>query len=67
MKLKAMLLLSVVLLAGCSIAGPFVTNISSDGKGNLIVEKGYAVNNPWSGTVGLRKAGTSTVKVIPQK
>jgi len=32
-------LLLIPLLAGCSTAGPFVTNVSSDGQGNLIIEK----------------------------
>lgn len=31
---------AIIILAGCtSQAGPFVTNISSDGQGNLVVEK----------------------------
>lgn len=38
--LAACLVLSAVALAGCSSkAGPFVTNISSDGRGGLTVEK----------------------------
>ncbi len=37
---KLFLMCSVAILAGCtSQAGPFVTNISSDGQGNLVVEK----------------------------
>jgi len=31
---------ALIILAGCtSQAGPFVTNLSSDGQGNLVVEK----------------------------
>ena len=38
--LAACLVLSIVVMAGCSSkAGPFVTNISSDGRGGLTVEK----------------------------
>jgi len=34
------LIVTALVLAGCtSSAGPFVTNVSSDGHGNLIVEK----------------------------
>ncbi|MDQ9451136.1 hypothetical protein RF145_08040, partial [Escherichia coli] len=36
----SLVFLSSVILAGCSSqAGPFVTNISSDGRGGLVVEK----------------------------
>lgn len=35
-----MIVVGAILVAGCtSTAGPFVTNISSDGDGNLVVEK----------------------------
>ncbi len=38
--MKIWLLAGILLLSGCaSTAGPFVTNISSDGQGGLIVEK----------------------------
>ena len=38
--LKLMLLSILAIAAGCtSQAGPFVTNISSDGRGGLVVEK----------------------------
>ena len=67
MRLKAMLLLPVVLSAGCSMAGPFVTNISSDGKGNLIVEKGYAVKDWWTGAMVNKEGGTSIIKITPEK
>jgi hypothetical protein len=33
-------------LAGCSTAGPFVTNVSSDGNGGLTIEKCMAHLNP---------------------
>lgn len=36
----AYIVVAVAALAGCaSQAGPFVTNISSDGKGGIVVEK----------------------------
>lgn len=36
----SLVFLSSTILAGCSSqAGPFVTNISSDGRGGLVVEK----------------------------
>lgn len=37
---KVVLAIAAIGIAGCtSRAGPFVTNVSSDGHGNLIVEK----------------------------
>lgn len=40
MKTRVLTVLVVATLAGCtSKAGPFVTSVSSDGRGNLIVEK----------------------------
>jgi hypothetical protein len=43
---------ALVVLAGCSSkAGPFVTNISSDGAGGLIIEKCMAKFDPWMSTV----------------
>jgi len=38
MKIYSLMLIATVAV-GCTTAGPFVTNISSDGQGNLIIEK----------------------------
>ena len=38
-------------LVGCSTAGPFVTNISSDGAGGLTVEKCLLHFNGWNGNM----------------
>ncbi len=50
---KIVIALTVLLaLAGCaSRAGPFVTSISSDGNGGLVVEKCMAKFDPWMSTV----------------
>ena len=61
------LVIFVFLLVGCSTAGPFVTGISSDGRGNLIVQKGYAEVNYFVGVLGNKEAGESTIKVIPEE
>jgi type IV secretion system protein VirB7 len=54
-------------LTGCSTAGPFVTSISSDGKGDLIVEKNTIHVN---GLTGMVSAGenptTEVIKVLPE-
>lgn len=46
MNLYLGVVISALLLAGCSTAGPFVTNISSDGAGGVTVEKCMIHYNP---------------------
>lgn len=46
-----------VTLAGCTTAGPFVTNISSDGRGGLNIEKARVKLNFW--TNGLETCDTT--------
>jgi type IV secretion system protein VirB7 len=41
----------LLIITGCTTAGPFVTNISSDGKGDIIVEKDTVEVNGLTGTV----------------
>ena len=67
-KLMSVIVLGVcALLGGCSTAGPFVTNISSDGRGNLIVEKNTVHFNPFIGYVYLGNApSSSSIKIIPE-
>ncbi len=64
---KIALVLGVVLISGCTTAGPFVTSISSDGRGGLIVQKGYAEYNMWLGVMGNKEAGESKIQVLPEK
>jgi hypothetical protein len=54
---------SVLVVAGCSTAGPFVTGISSDGRGGLIVEKAMVSYNSFTGTVSTKDHTTSTIQV----
>lgn len=57
----------LLILGGCSSAGPYVTNISSDGQGNLIIEKNTAIFNSFTGTVSSGDNPTTTkVQVVPQ-
>ncbi len=52
MKKYGLIVIWALVLSGCaSRAGPFVTNISSDGKGGLVVEKCMAKFDPWMSTV----------------
>lgn len=59
-----LLIVGCVLLAGCSTAGPFVSNISSDGRGNLIVEKSSIEYNMIIGVIGNKgDRTTSTIGI----
>lgn len=54
-------------LAGCSTAGPFVTSISSDGKGDIIVEKSYVHCNGFTGVISTgENPTTEVVRVLPE-
>lgn len=60
----AIFVLSLV-ISGCTTFGPIVTNISSDGQGNLIVEKSMLELNNFSGNMTATNTTTSTIKVVP--
>ena len=57
------LAVSMLFLLGCTTAGPFVTSISSDGKGGLIVEKSQVEFNGIMGTIGTTQATSSTIQL----
>ncbi|KKN95020.1 hypothetical protein LCGC14_0183470 [marine sediment metagenome] len=65
-KITALLIatISVIVISGCSSrAGPFVTSISSDGRGGLIVEKCMAKFDPWMSTVNNDNCTSTTMHV----
>jgi len=51
MKKLSMLIVLGSFLAGCTTAGPYVTNISSDGNNGLNIEKCGVQMNAFTGTV----------------
>ena len=55
-----------IIVSGCTTAGPFVTNISSDGQGNLIIEKSRVKMNAFMGTVSNEGGTTTTIRIIPE-
>ena len=62
------MLMMVVLVGGCTSAGPYVTNISSDGKGNLIVEKNTIHMNAFTGAISSGDNPiTQTIRVCPEE
>lgn len=60
---KLVSLLSVLLLSACTTAGPYVTNISSDGNNGLNIEKCKVELNAFLGVVSTGDCNTTTVKL----
>jgi len=60
-KFVIIVFLFLLVLSGCSTAGPFVTNISSDGKGGLNIEKARVTQNFWTG--GLETCETTQANI----
>ena len=61
---KIFIVLCVVsLFAGCTTAGPYVTNISSDGDNGLNIEKCKVELNAFLGVVNTGDCSNSTLKL----
>ncbi len=56
------ILLTLLLASGCTTAGPFVTSISSDGRGNLVIEKSMVEFNSFTGAVSNKNSTTTTLR-----
>src|SRR5947209_11896410 len=57
----------LVTVSGCTTAGPFVTNVSSDGKGGLIIEKNMVHLNAFWGVMSIGETPTTqVVQVLPE-
>lgn len=54
-------------LAGCSNAGPFVTDIGYDGEGNLVVTKNMIVLDAFMGTISNGENPQTIVIKAPKK
>ena len=53
----------VLVITGCKTAGPYVTNISSDGANGLTIEKCKVEMNAFMGVVSTGDCNTSTLKL----
>ena len=61
---KLYFLIGLLLVSGCaSHAGPFVTNISNDGDGNLTIEKCMTRFDPWMGVVNNSDCNNVKLKI----
>ncbi len=58
----AVLIIPIILL-GCSSAGPFVTNISSDGRGGLNIEKQKVQYNAFLGVVSTEETTQTNIQL----
>lgn len=67
MKRLLMICVAMIAVAGCSTVGPYVTNISSDGNGNVVVEKSMIEYNGLLGTFQSKDVTTSTIKIFNEK
>ncbi|NOU22056.1 MAG: hypothetical protein HOO93_09740 [Methyloglobulus sp.] len=54
---------AIALLAGCTTAGPYVTNISSDGANGLNIEKCKVELNAFLGVVNTGDCSSSSLKL----
>jgi hypothetical protein len=63
MTLKIIVLGLLAVLAGCTTAGPYVTNISSDGRNGLTIEKCAVKMNSFMGTVSTADCTTQNVQL----
>ena len=60
---KYLFFILTILISGCSTAGPFVSNISSDGKGNLIIEKQRIEFNAFTGIASTQDTTNTEIKI----
>lgn len=51
-------------LSGCTTVGPLVTNIYSNGKGELVVEKAFIELNTFTGSMKQINQTSSNIKVL---
>jgi type IV secretion system protein VirB7 len=54
---------AISLLTGCSSAGPYVTNVSSDGNNGLNVEKCSVEFNSFTGTISNTNFSSQHIKL----
>jgi len=62
--MRNLLLIMLVMLAGCTTAGPYVTSISTDGNCTIFIEKSSTEYSMITGTVGNKnESGHTALKV----
>ena len=64
---KLIVIVSVLLLQACTTAGPFVSNLSSDGNGGLNIEKCSVKMNAFMGTVSNANCSSQHISIASLK
>ena len=64
---KVLIAAAVILLQGCTTAGPYVSNISSDGNMGLSVEKCAVQFNAFTGTVSTSECTSHHIQLEARK
>ena len=69
MKKIIFLIIFTLLVGGCAIShtGPYVTNISSDGAGGLVIEKCMTRYDPWMATIGTINCTSTNIRLYEIK
>lgn len=66
--MRAVILAGIVLLmGGCTTAGPFITSIADAGNGTLTIEKCEVVFDAWLGIVRTGECKNHRIKVSPSQ
>lgn len=60
---KILTIAALLLISACTNAGPFVTNISSDGNNGLIIEKCQLHMNAFMGTVSNESCTSTQIRL----
>lgn len=63
MKLLTITFFAIAALTGCTTAGPYVTNISSDGNNGLNIEKCKVELNAFLGVVNTGECSNSNIRL----
>jgi len=61
--MKYITLCILIMLAGCTTAGPYVTSISTDGNCTLFIEKSSTEYSMITGTLANKAGNQTTIKV----
>ena len=62
--ITSILIASAICLSGCSTAGPFVTNISSDGRGGLTYEKCMVQLNSFTNNISNKDCTQTNIQLF---
>jgi len=64
--ITSIVIASAIFLSGCSTAGPFVTNISSDGRGGLTYEKCMVQLNSFTNNLSMKDCSQFNIQFVPR-